>query len=68
MIFEGPGFLAVIRFGPTLTPPPFVSKLPLFLSIPVCRLLILLTGVGVGGGRGAESYDASLALKRKAIK
>jgi hypothetical protein len=49
--------------------PPFpVIKLPLFLSLPVCRRSSSLTGEGGGGGRGAESYDASLALKSKALK
>jgi hypothetical protein len=51
MIYRGPGFLAVVWFGSSLNPsPPFpVTKLSLFLSLPVCRRLSLLTGVGRRG-------------------
>ncbi len=43
-------------------PPSPVSKLPLFLSLPVCRRSSLLTGEKVGGGgRGVESYDRKKA-------
>ncbi len=46
-----------------LTPFPPVKKLSLFLSLPVCHLSSLLTGVeGRGwGGRGALSYDRKKA-------
>jgi hypothetical protein len=37
------------------------SKLPLFLSLPVCRRSILLTGEEGGGGRGAKSDDREKA-------
>ncbi len=67
MIYRGPSFPAVVWFGssPTaLTPHPPVSKLSLFLSLPVCRRSSLLKGEAGGrGGRGAESYDReNLAL------
>ncbi len=39
-------------------PPPPVSKLSLFLSLPICRRSSLLTGEGGGGGgAGVKSYD-----------
>ncbi len=47
MFYWGPGFLAAVWFGSSPTPPPPVSKLCLFLSLPVCCRSILLTG---GGG------------------
>jgi hypothetical protein len=48
--------------APRPLPPPLppVSKLSLFLSLPVCRQSSLLTEEG-GGGRGAESYDLKKA-------
>ncbi len=36
IIYRGPGFLAVVWFGSSPTPSP-VSKLSLFLSLPLCR-------------------------------
>ncbi len=47
MIYRGPGSLAVVWFGSTPTPSP-VSKLPLFLSLPMCRRSSLLTEEGRG--------------------
>ncbi len=63
LIYRGWGFLAVIcriirlLANPLTTSP--MSKLSLFLSLLVCRQSRLLTGYGggVGGGRGAKSYD-----------
>ncbi len=46
MIYRGPGFLAIMWLS--FSPSP-LSKLSLFLSIPVCRRLSLLTGKGVRG-------------------
>ncbi len=47
MIYREPIFLAVVTFGPfTILSP--VSKLPLFLSLPVCRRSSLLTWERVG--------------------
>ncbi len=43
-------------------PPPPFRKLPLFLSLPVCRRSGILTGEGEGGGRGAESYNRKKVL------
>ncbi len=46
---------------PPHSPSP-VSKLPLFLSLPVCRRSSFLRGGGGGGcGLGAESYDRKKA-------
>jgi hypothetical protein len=54
MIYRWPVFLAVVWFGSSLTPsPPAVSKLSLFLSLPVCRRLSIITGEG--GGRWGRS-------------
>jgi hypothetical protein len=50
MIYRGPGFLAVVWFGTSSVPSP-VSKLSLFLSLPVCRRSILLTRKGGREGR-----------------
>ncbi len=63
MIYRGPGFLRsyVSAPRPPLPPSP-VSKLPLFLSPPVCCRSSLLKGEGGGGGRGAEAYDRKKAL------
>jgi hypothetical protein len=44
-------YVSTLCFRPSL-----VSKLPLFLSLPVCRRSSLPTGWG-GGVRGAESFD-----------
>ncbi len=50
-----------VWFGSTTAPSP-VSKLPLFLSLHVCRYSSLLTGeTGGGGGCGADSYDRNKA-------
>ncbi len=46
--YRGPDFLAVVR----LPPPPPVSNLSFFLSLPVCRWSSLLTGEDGGGGGG----------------
>jgi hypothetical protein len=55
MIYRGPGFLAVVGFGSTPTPfPSPVSKLPLFLSLPMCRRSCLLTEEGGGEGVDVE--------------
>ncbi len=52
MICRWPGFLAVKWVGSTPTPTPLppspVSKLSLFLSLPVCRHPAFLTGEGEG--------------------
>ncbi len=45
IILRGPGFLAVANPSPSP-----VSKLSLFLSLPVCRLSSILTGDGGLGG------------------
>jgi hypothetical protein len=49
-IYRGPGFLTVIWFSSSPQPlyPSPVSKLPLFLSLPVCRWSNLLNGRGMG--------------------
>ncbi len=62
MIYRGPDFLAVVRFGssPSPTPSP-VNKMSLFLSLPVCCQSNLLMGEGEGV-HGTKSYD------RKTIK
>jgi hypothetical protein len=59
MIDRGPGFLLVVWFGssPIPFPPPSLSRLSLFLSLPVCRRSSLPTGGGGGGARGAKSFD-----------
>jgi hypothetical protein len=64
---EGQAFLRSydsVLGSPTPFPNSPVSKLSLFLSLPVCRRSSLLTGEGEGGGHGAESFDSqeSLAL------
>jgi hypothetical protein len=43
MIYRRPGFLAVVWFGSSPLP---ISKLSLFLGLPVCRPSSLLTGEG----------------------
>jgi hypothetical protein len=50
MIYRGPGFLArrMIWVLPHPLPLSPVSKLSLFLSLPVCRMSSLLTGEGGG--------------------
>ncbi len=65
MIYRGPGFLAVIWFGSLPTPSSqlSLSKLSLFLSLPVCRRSSLLTGGGRGWGRSQIIWpQESLAL------
>ncbi len=57
MIQRGPGFL--LGFSPTPFPSSPVSKLSLFLGLPMCRRPSLLTEEG--GGRGAKSYDREKA-------
>ncbi len=64
MIYRGPGFFAVVRFGDLAPPPPLspVSKLSLFLNLPVNRRSSLPKGgweEGVGGA--AESYGGEKA-------
>ncbi len=62
MIYRGPSFLAVAWFGssPTPSPPSPVSKLSLFLSLPVCRRSSLLTGEeGTQGRRGKEPNQSA---------
>jgi hypothetical protein len=57
MIYGGPRFLAVVWFGSSRPLHP-LRELSFFLSLPVCRRSSLLTEErGVGGGRGAKSYD-----------
>jgi hypothetical protein len=58
MIFRGPVFLVVV---PIPSPSP-VSKLSLFLNLPVCGRSSLLTGEGKPeGGRDAKSCDREKA-------
>ncbi len=52
MIYRGPSFLAGVWFGSTPSPPPPVSKLSLFISLPMWRRYRLLTGE-----EGQESLD-----------
>ncbi len=57
IIEDHEGFLSVVSFGSSPTPSPFsVSKLSLFLNLPVCRRSSLLTG-----GGGTISYDGEKA-------
>ncbi len=51
MIYRGPGYFSFVWFGSSLTPFPIfpLSKLSLFLSLPVCCRSGLLTGEGVEG-------------------
>ncbi len=56
MIYRGPGFLTGVWFGSSDTLSRQQVVLSLFLSLPVCRRLSLLTGEGGWGGRGAKSY------------
>jgi hypothetical protein len=55
MIYKGPGYLAVIWLGSSLSLLSPVSKLPLFLSLPVCRHSSLYSIYEVGGGVWARS-------------
>ncbi len=61
MMYRGPGFLAGVWSGfpppPSHPTPSRVSKLSLFLSLPVCRR----SGKGEGGGGGARSQDEEKA-------
>ncbi len=63
MIYRGPGFLVVKSFGssPTCSPHYPVSKLSIFLSLPVCRRSSIVTWDGGGGGGGAKSCDRQKA-------
>ncbi len=64
MIYWEPIFLRSCDSAPRPPPPPSVSKLSLFLCLPLCLLRsIWLTWEGRdnGGGRGAESYDRKKA-------
>jgi hypothetical protein len=65
MIYRGPGFLAVVWFGisptPSHTTSP-VSKLSLFLSLPVCRRSSLLTEKGGRGRSQIMGRRESLVL------
>ena len=56
MYYRGPGSLAVI-YDSAPSPSSPVSKLSLFLSLPVYCQSSLLTGEGGGEGEGAKSYD-----------
>ncbi len=50
---EDKAFLLSYDLAPRPHPPPsLVSKLVLFLSLPVCRRSSLVTGEGVSGGQG----------------
>jgi hypothetical protein len=66
MIYSGPGFLVVVRFG--FSPVPFPHLSPqqllyyLFLSLPLCRRSSLLTGEG-GGGEVDEEPSDTIARK-----
>jgi len=52
LIVEEQAFLPSYDFAPPILPPPFfMSKLSLFLSLPVCRRSRLLVGEGERGGR-----------------
>ncbi len=59
IIYRGQGFLAVIWFGSFAAPPPpiTVSKLDRRHTGRLRKRDNLLTGEGVGGGWGAESYN-----------
>jgi len=67
MIYRGPGFLAVVWFRSQSTYTVYleyrmsVRKLSLFLSLPVLRRSILLTGKGGPDGGGAKLYDGEKA-------
>ncbi len=60
MIYSGAGFLAVVWFG-RFPLPPSVSKLSLFLRLPVSRRSSLLTG----DGRGGRGWGRSQILRRR---
>ncbi len=65
MIYKGLGFLAVVWFCSCFTTPHSpVSKLWLFLRLPVCRGLSLLRG---GGGGGVQSYDGKKVNQKKLV-
>jgi len=59
---EDQAFLPSYEMAPPPTFSPTVSKLSLFLSLPVCRCSSLLTGEEGRGGRGAKSYVDEKAL------
>jgi hypothetical protein len=67
MIYRGPGFLVIIWFGSSPTPIlPFpVSKLFLFLSLPVCPRSNLLPG---GGETVGEEPNLTTARKPGPLK
>ncbi len=56
-MYRGPGFLAVVWFGssPTLSPSP-VSRLSLFLILPVCRRSSLYWWKRGGGGSWGRTH------------
>jgi hypothetical protein len=60
IIYKGPGFIAVECLAPRPPPSPAssVSKLYLFLSLPVCRP-VELTDVRVGEGVGEEPNNTA---------
>jgi hypothetical protein len=58
MIYRGSRFLVIVSFGSTPTPSPSpVSKLSLFLRIPVCLLVVQLTDEGREEAAGVESNN-----------
>ncbi len=60
MKYRGPGrMIRLLAYTPFPLSPG--RKLPLFLSLHVCRRSILLTGEGGGGGRWAKSYGREKA-------
>jgi len=66
MYYRGPGFYPSYNLAPSLSPTPFpVSKLSLFLNLPVCRPSSFLTGEGGGGEAGDKSYDDEKACSSK---
>jgi hypothetical protein len=63
--FIGPGFLSVLWFGssPTQYPPTSVSKLSLFLRLPVCRRSSLLTREGGGRNKIIRRWESLVVHK-----
>jgi hypothetical protein len=63
MIYRGPGFLAVVRFGSSPNPLPLLDQQVVSLSQSFCVLPVELTDRG-GGGRGAgEELNHTMARK-----